>query len=101
MNNHLDRSTFVYVTHINTTPERLWEALTTTDFIPRYWFGRRQRVGMEDDSAIESRSPESELKWRRKSEDWSAILKRTVAVINAWLCVRSQSGACASSPMSS
>jgi uncharacterized protein YndB with AHSA1/START domain len=34
------RSTFVYVTYIRTTPQRLWAALTTdTEFMKRYWFG--------------------------------------------------------------
>ena len=35
----MNKSTFVYVTFIRTTPERLWSALTTTDFIRKYWFG--------------------------------------------------------------
>jgi uncharacterized protein YndB with AHSA1/START domain len=30
---------FVYVTYIETTPERLWEALTSSEFSRRYWFG--------------------------------------------------------------
>ncbi len=34
------RSTFVYVTYIRTTPERLWSALTTdVEFMKQYWFG--------------------------------------------------------------
>ena len=34
------RSTFVYVTYIRTTPERLWSALTVdVEFMKRYWFG--------------------------------------------------------------
>jgi len=33
------RSTFVYVTYIRTTPEKLWSALTDAEFIRRYWFG--------------------------------------------------------------
>jgi uncharacterized protein YndB with AHSA1/START domain len=33
------RSTFVYVTYIRTTQERLWTALTDTDFQRQYWFG--------------------------------------------------------------
>ncbi|MGE5088586.1 MAG: SRPBCC family protein [Candidatus Levyibacteriota bacterium] len=33
------RSTFVYVTYIRTTPEKLWSALTGADFIEQYWFG--------------------------------------------------------------
>ena len=32
-------SRFVYVTYIRTTPERLWEALTTSEFMKQYWFG--------------------------------------------------------------
>jgi uncharacterized protein YndB with AHSA1/START domain len=32
-------STFVYVTFIRTTPERLWSALTTPEFMRDYWFG--------------------------------------------------------------
>ncbi|MGV8996044.1 MAG: SRPBCC family protein [Parvibaculaceae bacterium] len=31
-------STFVYVTYIRTTPEKLWAALTDSDFMPQYWF---------------------------------------------------------------
>lgn len=33
------RSTYVYVTYIRTTPEKLWSALTDADFIKQYWFG--------------------------------------------------------------
>jgi uncharacterized protein YndB with AHSA1/START domain len=33
------RSTFVYVTYIRTTPERLWAALTDPAFMKQYWFG--------------------------------------------------------------
>ena len=33
------QSTFVYVTYIRTTPERLWSALTTPEFMRQYWFG--------------------------------------------------------------
>jgi uncharacterized protein YndB with AHSA1/START domain len=33
------RSTFVYVTYIRTTPEKLWSALTDAKFIEQYWFG--------------------------------------------------------------
>jgi len=34
------RSTFVYVTYIRTTPDKLWTALTTdAEFMKQYWFG--------------------------------------------------------------
>jgi uncharacterized protein YndB with AHSA1/START domain len=33
------RSTFVYVTYIHTTPEKLWSALTDAEYMKQYWFG--------------------------------------------------------------
>ncbi len=36
----MDRSTFLYVTYIRTTAEKLWSALTEdTEFMKQYWFG--------------------------------------------------------------
>jgi uncharacterized protein YndB with AHSA1/START domain len=32
-------SSFVYVSYIRTTPEKLWSALTDAEFMKRYWFG--------------------------------------------------------------
>jgi uncharacterized protein YndB with AHSA1/START domain len=34
-----DRSSFVYVTFIRTTPDKLWAALSQPQFINQYWFG--------------------------------------------------------------
>lgn len=35
-------NTFVYVTYIRTTPEKLWAALTDPEFQRQYWFGMHQ-----------------------------------------------------------
>jgi uncharacterized protein YndB with AHSA1/START domain len=35
-------SKFVYVTYIRTTPEKLWQALTTPEFTRKYWMGVAQ-----------------------------------------------------------
>ena len=35
----MGKSTFVYVTYIRTTQEKLWSALTDVDFMKQYWFG--------------------------------------------------------------
>ena len=35
------RSTYVYVTYIRTTPQKLWSALTDPEFTKQYWFGMR------------------------------------------------------------
>src|ERR1700759_2853320 len=35
----MSKPDFVYVTYIRTTPDKLWEALTSSEFSRRYWFG--------------------------------------------------------------
>jgi uncharacterized protein YndB with AHSA1/START domain len=37
----MSKPEFVYVTYIATTPERLWEALTSSEFSKRYWWDSR------------------------------------------------------------
>ena len=39
--------TFVYATYIRTTPEKLWEALTSADFSAKYWFGFRFEIELK------------------------------------------------------
>ncbi len=39
--NKTAQSTFVYVTYIRTTPEKLWSALTDPESMKQYWFGMR------------------------------------------------------------
>jgi uncharacterized protein YndB with AHSA1/START domain len=41
----MTRSSFVYVTYIRTTPENLWEALTDSQFVRKYWFGATIECG--------------------------------------------------------
>jgi len=52
------KSTFVYVTYIRTTPEKLWSALTGAEFQRQYWFG------MHAESEWKAGSP-----WKLVSED--------------------------------
>lgn len=35
----MTKSTFVYVSYIRTTPQKLWAALTDARFMTQYWFG--------------------------------------------------------------
>jgi uncharacterized protein YndB with AHSA1/START domain len=37
----MSKSSFVYVTYIAASPERVWEALTKPDISEKYWFGYR------------------------------------------------------------
>jgi uncharacterized protein YndB with AHSA1/START domain len=90
-------STFLYVTYIRTTPEALWRALTTPEFMAQYWLGARVeadwRVGgpwklvfpdgrAADQGEIVEFEPQRRLaiKWRNewspefKAEGWSHCL---------------------------
>jgi uncharacterized protein YndB with AHSA1/START domain len=35
----MTKPSFVYVTYIRTTPDKLWSALTSAEFTRQYWFG--------------------------------------------------------------
>jgi uncharacterized protein YndB with AHSA1/START domain len=37
----MSKPSFVYVTYIRATPERVWQALTKADLTEKYWFGYR------------------------------------------------------------
>jgi uncharacterized protein YndB with AHSA1/START domain len=63
---NMNKPKFVYVTYINTTPEKLWEALTTTDLIREYWSGRVNESKWKKGATLESHSPKGELEWRGK-----------------------------------
>ncbi|QOG18198.1 MULTISPECIES: SRPBCC family protein [Bradyrhizobium] len=48
----MSRPEFVYVTYIETTPEKLWEALTDSAFTRRYWFDTEVRSDWKVGSSI-------------------------------------------------
>lgn len=43
-------SSFVYVTFIKTTPEKLWTALTAPEFTRKYWYGVTHESGWKPGS---------------------------------------------------
>jgi uncharacterized protein YndB with AHSA1/START domain len=49
----MSKPEFIYVTYIETTPEKLWHALTDGDFTERYWFGARLRSDWKVGSSFE------------------------------------------------
>lgn len=44
--------TFVYVTYIATTPEKLWEALTSSEFTEKYFFGSKVESDWKEGSTV-------------------------------------------------
>lgn len=55
------RSTFVYVTYIRTTPDKLWTALTDAEFMKQYWFGNHCESQWKAGSAWKMVSGEGKL----------------------------------------
>jgi uncharacterized protein YndB with AHSA1/START domain len=53
---------FVYVTHINTTPEKLWQALTTADFTQQYWMGQRIQSDWKTGAPVKFTKPDGQIK---------------------------------------
>jgi len=49
---------FVYVTYIRTTPEQLWQALTSPEFTQRYWLQTRQISDWQPGAAWRAVDPE-------------------------------------------
>jgi uncharacterized protein YndB with AHSA1/START domain len=54
-------SSFVYVTYIRTTPDRLWEALTTSEFMKKYWFGVHFETDWEVGSPWKMKYPDGRI----------------------------------------
>jgi uncharacterized protein YndB with AHSA1/START domain len=53
----MDKTEFVYSTFIRTTPEKLWEALTSGDFSEKYWFGFRIELELKAGGAVRIHPP--------------------------------------------
>jgi uncharacterized protein YndB with AHSA1/START domain len=59
---------FVYVTYIETTPEKLWEALTHSEFSRRYWWDTQVLSDWKVGSPFA-------LEWRGKVTDTGVIIE--------------------------
>lgn len=49
----MSKPTFVYVTHIATTIEQLWEAITSEAFMQQYWGERPLQSDWQEGSTVE------------------------------------------------
>ncbi len=54
---------FVYVTYIEATPERVWEALTSGDFTEQYWGGGRIESDWEVGSPVRHVKHDRGMDW--------------------------------------
>jgi uncharacterized protein YndB with AHSA1/START domain len=64
----MNTNTFVYSTIIKTTPEKLWEALTTSDFTEKYWGsdGRKLETDWKVGSPVRTIRPDGKTDWQGK-----------------------------------
>ncbi|NJO40281.1 MAG: ATPase [Cyanobacteria bacterium CRU_2_1] len=58
-----DKPQFVYVTYIATTPEQLWDALTSEAFTQQYWGGRRIQSDWRVGSPVEPVEDDGDSDW--------------------------------------
>ncbi|HMN26747.1 MAG TPA: SRPBCC family protein [Caldilineaceae bacterium] len=54
----MDKPEFIYTLFIATTPEKLWQALTTAEFTQQYWGGRRHATDWQVGSPVKILKPD-------------------------------------------
>jgi uncharacterized protein YndB with AHSA1/START domain len=55
------KSSFVYVTYIRTTAEKLWEALTSPAFVQQYWMGIRPQAEWKEGGSWKLMFPDGRI----------------------------------------
>jgi uncharacterized protein YndB with AHSA1/START domain len=55
--NTIEKTEFVYAIYIRTTPEKLWEALTSGEFSEKYWFGFRVQFDLRPGGRMSIQPP--------------------------------------------
>ncbi|HTL52413.1 MAG TPA: SRPBCC domain-containing protein [Planctomycetota bacterium] len=66
MSKQAAKPSVVYVTHIRTTPKKLWMALTSGRYLQQYWYGRRFRTSWQVGSPMQVLTPDGKLDWDGK-----------------------------------
>ena len=66
MKSKTTRPDYVYVTYINTTPRKLWAALTDSKLIPQFWLGRKVASTWAKGAVVTSHDPDGDLEWTGK-----------------------------------
>jgi uncharacterized protein YndB with AHSA1/START domain len=57
----MSKSSFVYVTFIRTTPEKLWQALTEPEFTKQFWYGTWQDCDWKKDASWKIMMPDGRV----------------------------------------
>ena len=57
----MSKPSFVYVTYIRTTPEKLWQALTDPEFTRKYWFEAWQECAWKPGASWQLMGPDGRV----------------------------------------
>jgi len=75
----------VYVTYIASTPERVWDALTQSEFTKQYFFGRSIEIEPRAGGAFILRMPDGRVDVKGKVVTWDPPHRLTVTWLVDWI----------------
>ena len=75
----------VYVTYIATTPEKVWDALTQSEFTRQYFFGRSIEIEPRAGGAFILRMPDGRVDVKGKVVTWDPPHRLTVTWLVDWI----------------
>jgi len=62
----MQKPSYVYVTYINSTPQKIWQALTSKTGMAKYFYGRTVHSTWKVGAPIETHTPEGKVDWKGK-----------------------------------
>ena len=74
----------VYVTYIAAPPEKVWQALTASEFTRRYFWDRTVEIEPRQGGAFTLRLPDGRINVQGKVVDWDPPRKLTITWQVAW-----------------
>lgn len=78
------KSNFIYVTYIKTTPEKLWQALTTPQLMKRYWVGMETETEWKVGSAWAMKFPDGRIADAGEIVEFSPVKRLAIKWRNEW-----------------
>ena len=78
------KSQFVYVSYIKTTPEKLWQALTTPQLMKQYWIGMDTEADWKVGSAWKMKFPDGRIADAGEIVEFSPPKRIVIKWRNEW-----------------
>jgi uncharacterized protein YndB with AHSA1/START domain len=81
----MNKPKFVYVIYIASTPEKVWEALTSPDFTKQYFFGRTIEIEPQTGGSFILRMPDGRVDVKGNVVEWSPPRRLSVTWTVDWM----------------